>query len=122
MSGMNGRSPLFAVVLCLPLLACQHGSELEPPPRPRGVPAAAVWAGGVDGGDFIQLSPAKAAGTYFAKIYNDHSGELDFSGELRLSKPSAARIDVNDPKSYSGWDGETLHLRDGRSLKPVGKK
>jgi hypothetical protein len=122
MSRMNGRTLAFAVVLCLPLLACQQGSELEPPPRPRGVPAEALWAGGVDGGDFIQLSPAKAAGIYSAKIYNDHSGELDFRGALRLSKPSAAPIDVNDPKTYSGWDGETLHLRDGRSLKQVGKK
>jgi hypothetical protein len=121
MIGINGRSLLFAAALCLPVVACQQSSELEPPPRPRGVPAKALWAGGVDGGDFILLSPAKAAGTYSAKIYNDHSGELDFSGDLHLSKPSTAPIDVNDPKSYSGWDGETLHLRDGRSLKPVGK-
>jgi hypothetical protein len=122
MIGIIGRSLLFAAVLCLPPVACQQGSEIEPPPRPRSVPAKALWAGGLDGGDFIVLSPAKAAGTYSARIYNDHSGELDFSGDLRLSKPSTDPIDVNDPKSYSGWDGETLHLRDGRSLKAVGKK
>jgi hypothetical protein len=122
MSGIDGRSLLFAAALCLPLVACQQSSQLEPPPRPRGVPANALWAGGLDGGDFILLSPAKAAGIFSARIYNDHSGELDFSGDLRLSKPSTAPIDVNDAKSYSGWDGETLHLRDGRSLKPVEKK
>jgi hypothetical protein len=86
------------------------------------VPAKAIWAGGVDGGDFILLSPAKAAGTYSAKIYNDHSGDLDFTGDLRLTAPSEAPIDVNDPKIYSGWDGQTLHLRDGRSLTPVAKR
>jgi hypothetical protein len=122
MSGIDGRSLLFAAALCLPLVACQQSSELESPPRPRGVPENALWAGGLDGGDFIVLSPAKAVGTYSAKIYDDHSGELEFSGDLRLSKPSTAPIDVNDPKSYSGWDGERLHLRDGRSLKAVGKK
>jgi hypothetical protein len=121
MSGMNGRSLLFAAALCLPLVACQQGSEPEPP-RPRGVPAKAIWAGGLDGGDFILLSPAKAAGTYSAKIYNDHSGDLDFTGDLRLTAPSEAPIDANDPKIYSGWDGQTLHLRDGRSLTPVAKR
>jgi hypothetical protein len=83
------------------------------------VPAQAIWAGGIDGGDFILLSPATADGTYRAKIYNDHSGDLEFSGKLRLKGPGTAPVDVTDPKTYSDWDGESLSLRDGRMLTPV---
>jgi hypothetical protein len=28
-------------------------------------------------------------------VYNDHSGDLDFSGNLRLNEPSQAPIDVH---------------------------
>lgn len=91
------------------------------PPRPRGVPQEAVWAGGIDGGDFILLGPATPDGTYFAKIYNDHSGDLEFSGKLRLKAPGTAPIDVANPKTYSDWDGTSLSLRDGRILQRVGK-
>jgi hypothetical protein len=83
------------------------------------VPAKAIWAGGIDGGDFILLSSPTADGSYPAKIYNDHSGDLEFSGKLRLKEPSKAPIDVTDPKTYSDWDGESLSLRDGRTLRPV---
>lgn len=73
--------------------------------------------GRIDGGDFILLSPAEPDGTHAAKIDNDHSGDLEFSGKLRLKEPSQAPINVNDPKTYSGWDGESLFLRDGRILR-----
>jgi hypothetical protein len=53
------------------------------------------------------------------KIYNDHSGALKFSGKLRPKEPSQAPINVNDPKTYSGWDGDSLFLREGRLLQPV---
>ena len=107
--------------LTLPACQCEVTTEAQPPPRPRGVPAAAVWAGGVDGGNFILLSPAGADGTYSVKVYHDYTGELDFSGRLRLNQPSTKPIDVRDPKTYSDWIGNTLTLRDGRTLSPVKK-
>ena len=90
------RSLILVAAMSAALPGCQRSAELEPPPRPAGVPAKAIWAGGVDGGDFILLSPA-ANGTYSAKIYNDHSGDLEFNGKLRLKGASAPPIDVNDP-------------------------
>lgn len=116
------RFLVLAVEMSSLLGACQcqvQSTDPEPPPRPSGVPAKAIWAGGIDGGDFILLSPATADGTYPAKIYNDHSGDLEFSGKLRLKGPSTVPIDVTDPKTYSDWDGESLSLRDGRTLTPV---
>lgn len=124
MRWMHPRSSVLAAALSSLLSACQcrvESVEIEPPPRPSGVPTKAVWAGGIDGGEFILLSPAASDGTYPVKIYNDHSGDLEFSGRLRLTAPSAAPIDVNDPKTYSDWDGESLSLRDGRVLRPVKK-
>jgi hypothetical protein len=106
------------------LLACKTGeatSEPAAPPRPSGVPEHAIWAGGMDGGEFLLISPAKADGSYPAKIYNDHSGELEFNGLLRLDKPGGKPIDVKDPKVYSDWDGDVLSLRDGRVLRPLQK-
>jgi hypothetical protein len=124
MRWIHRGSLAFAMALNSLLSACQcqtANMEAEPPPRPSGVPPKAVWAGGIDGGDFILLSPATSDGTYRAKIYNDHSGDLEFDGKLRLTSPSTSPIDVADPKTYSDWDGESLSLRDGRVLKPVGR-
>jgi hypothetical protein len=124
MRWIGRRSLVLAVVMSSLLAACQcrvQSPEPEPPPRPSGVPAKAVWAGGIDGGDFILLSSPTADGSYPAKIYNDHSGDLEFDGKLRLKERSKAPIDVTDPKTYSGWDGESLFLRDGRTLTPVKK-
>jgi hypothetical protein len=122
MTLMGRCSLVLAVAINAALSACQcevQSTEPEAPPRPSGVQAKAIWAGGVDGGDFILLTPAKPDGTYAAKIYNDHSGDLEFSGKLRLKGTRATPINVNDPKTYSGWDGARLSLRDGRILEPV---
>jgi hypothetical protein len=122
MTSIGRCSLVLAVAINALLSACQcevRSAEPEAPPRPSGVHAKAIWAGGIDGGAFIRLIPAKADGTYAARIYNDHSGDLEFNGKLRLKELSQAPIDVNDPKTYSGWDGESLFLRDGRILRPV---
>lgn len=122
MSWTGCRSLSVAVAMSSLLAACQcqvQSTEPTPPPRPSGVPAQAIWAGGIDGGDFIVLSPATGDGIYLAKIYNDHSGDLEFSGKLRLKGSITVPIDVTDPKTYSDWDGESLSLRDGRTLTPV---
>jgi hypothetical protein len=113
---------VLAMAISAVLSACQcevQSAEPEAPPRPSGVHGKAIWAGGIEGGDFILLIPAKPDGTYAAKIYNDHSGDLEFNGKLRLKEASQAPIDVSDPKTYSGWDGQSLFLRDGRILQPV---
>jgi hypothetical protein len=122
MTRTSRLSLVVAAAMASWVSGCQckvQDTEPEPPPRPSNVPAKAIWAGGLDGGDFILLAPATPAGTYSAKIYNDHSGDLEFNGKLRLNAPSAAPIDVSNPKTYSDWDGDSLSLRDGRILTPV---
>ena len=50
------------------------------PVKPANVPAAAVYAGGPDGGVWVELSPTKKPGIWHANIYGDYSGELWTSG------------------------------------------
>jgi hypothetical protein len=107
------------------IVACKTGArstEIDAPPRPQGVPEQAVWAGGLDGGAFILLKPKSPAGRYAGKIYDDNTGEVIFSGTLRLDSKASVPINVTDRKTFDAWDGDTLYLTDGRSLSPEGKQ
>lgn len=121
---VGARERAITAAMFLALAGCDvvTGGEPVAPSRPSGVPAKAVWAGGLDGGRFFLMSPANADGTYPLKVYNDYTGDLEFGGVVRLDEPSSAPIVVNDSKTFNSWDGDTLLLRDGRSLSPVKKK
>ena len=100
------------------LLSCKP-SPPESPPRPAGVPSTAIWIGGVDGGEFLVFDkkPKDPKLVYDVVVYNDFSGEIEFKGKLKLSAPG--EIDPSffrDTKFFSGWDGTSLHLMDGRQL------
>jgi hypothetical protein len=46
-----------------------------PPDKPKNVPTLAVWSGGCDGGDWIELVDIKED-KYRFRIYQDWNGEL----------------------------------------------
>jgi hypothetical protein len=115
------RSRTVAVLLCvLGLVGC--GSKPSAPSRPRVVPKSAVWAGGIDGGSWIDCHPSSTPGGSFpCEIYSDQLGEREASGAFVFD-----RIDVH-PRSieeltseYSSWDGDRIHLRNGNALVPDG--
>lgn len=116
------RKPRVSFALLLAFLissACKIKtieSDPEPPPRPQNVPSDAVWAGGLDGGSFIVMKALSKPNWYSAQIYSDATGDLVFQGTLALDQESGPVLDLGDPKALDGWDGDTLHLRDGRSL------
>lgn len=97
------------------------GSSPEGPARPSGVPDKAVWAGGVDGGNFLVMSPARQDGTYLLKVYHDYTGELEFDGAVKFDGANRGPIAVTDGKTFNSWDGNRLSLMDGRTLSPVKK-
>jgi len=77
-----------------------------------------MWAGGADGGVFLivrRVGPSEPD-AYSVEIYNDHSGSLLHRGLLRLQPAKSGAFPVDQAASYSGWDGESLHLMDGRRL------
>lgn len=113
------------IVAFLALLCANCSSAKNPPSRPPKVPADAFWVGGPDGGAFIRLQksnvPAPQAGTYDAWIYNDQSGDLWYSGKLFLSGSRKLEPQITRPEAFEGWDGERLHLSDGRTMEKTNR-
>lgn len=105
---------VLAWILALSV-AC--GSRAGEPPRPASVPAEAFWVGGADGGVFVTLSRAAndPPHTVRARIFYPH-GEMWFAGRL-AGRPGDPPVDLAQRSQFTGWDGESLHLRDGRALK-----
>lgn len=116
---MSGRLAMLSpFVLALAAASACVTTTIEPPPRPSGVPAEAIWVGGADGGVFVVVTASGAGpeGTYVVKAYADATGETVFDGHMRLDPPGGDAPYMKDPKTFTGWDGDHMHLRDGRSL------
>lgn len=108
---------ILLMTAVLALVGCRGSSP--PPPRPAAVPAHAIWVGGAGGGVFLVLDSkvGDPKRVYDAVIYYQDSGDIWFKGKLRLSAPGEIEPrSYRDPKFFSGWDGDTLYLADGRYL------
>ncbi len=102
---------LVTSALTLGVAACKPVPAM-PPPRPASVPAAAVWAGGPDGGAWIQCTPA--ARDFDCTIFHD-SGDVWTKGRFRAEPASAAGKGLQ----YNAYDGELIHLLNGEQLVPA---
>jgi len=90
--------------------------------RPQSVPKNAIWVGGDDGGVYLIIEKNKKdkLNIYRAIIY--HSiGEVDYKGKLSINSKKNPFFDINNKELYSGWDGDTLYLQDGRELEIIQK-
>ena len=79
-----------------------------PPPRPQGVPAEAVWAGGLDGGSWILCGGDTTRNVNTCSVWNDQNGALAETGDYRLLKEGRAAS--NSELKYewadrAGWIG-----------------
>lgn len=110
------RLILFVVLLSA---ACRGEPRIDSPPRPSGVPPRAHWLGRPDGGAWVALlsKPADSGRRAMARIYRQ-DGSVWYAGTLTLSPDSGPPVDLRDPETVAGWDGEALLLRDGRVLRP----
>jgi hypothetical protein len=119
---LRGRN-IFAVFLSIMLMGsgCGSGEPTGAPPHPPGVPKAAMWIGGADGGAFVLVEKTQAdpLEIYRGKIYYEKTGELWYQGKLRLEPSGKAVPVLAAPQTFVGWDGEALHLTDGRSLRAI---
>jgi hypothetical protein len=108
---------IFLVALVALALACEY-KESEPV-RPKGVPQQALWVGGPDGGVFteVQSVPSKTD-IYMVTIYHDRTGTVLYRGLAEVRPTGGGLLRVNDPRAFSGWDGEKMILADGRTLEP----
>jgi hypothetical protein len=97
---------------------CHAEPGVESPPRPRGVPSKAFWLGGPDGGVWIALlsKPADSGRRAVAQVFRQN-GSMWYTGVLVLTPDSTPPLDLTDHAQLAGWDGDGLHLKDGRTLK-----
>ena len=95
------------------IVACT--SKIDSPPRPVGVPQSATWAGGADGGAFIDCR-VNADASDTCKVYNDFTGQIWMSGiyVLKGQQRGATREEL----VYLGADGEEIFLANGATLIP----
>jgi len=89
----------------------------ELPLKPDNIPEKALWVGGADGGVYVLVKKDESdnKALYDAKIYYSE-GSVSYAGKLVINTPNNPLYDYQDISSYSGWDGDTLYLRDGRLL------
>ncbi len=91
--------------------------EAAAPKKPKSVPTDAFWVGGIDGGNFIFVSKHEDKDSLFSvKIYNDYTGDLEYTGVLKYSGNKTIEKSLNDHSLYQGWDGEKLHFADGEYM------
>src|SRR5690606_35781781 len=75
------NSKLFLAILFLAIVfSCEK--VVMPPPRPVNVPSDAIWAGGVDGGDWIRC--VKYKNCFQCAIFEDFKGRLIETGAYLL--------------------------------------
>jgi hypothetical protein len=125
---MHRLSILAAVSTCCVLMAC---SRTEQPAHPADVPVSAVWAGGSDGGAWIncQFAYKEPFVAYSCNVFRD-DGQRWASGTYVLADvdreqghlvfhPAGtfARVDLS---RYQAFDGVSIYLNGSRVLIPNG--
>jgi hypothetical protein len=100
------------VLAAIMLLGCNN---TRPPERPAKVPPSAVWAGGADGGSWIDCAPIPTGSpdVYSCTVYLDPTGDAEVWGTFRLHGRASP------PLHFSGFDGDTIYLADGAKLEPL---
>ena len=104
-----GRFAATLAVICAVV-----GCQAKAPQRPTKVPASAIWAGGPDGGSWIDCAKEDSGTTYSCTVYNDSSGDVEAQGKYRLQGLPAAPAQLK----FTGFDGEVILLAQGR-LEPA---
>ena len=99
--------------------------ENKPKNRPVGLPDAAVWRGGVDGGNYFFL-PSPIDGEqniYHAEVYSDATGNLIYKGRFRhihTEYSNCELVDFTRKDNDIFWNGEVLNLSGtGQYLLPI---
>ncbi len=96
------------------LMACNRDYT---PKRAAGVPESAVWAGGADGGAWIECQVTPNGKSNPCKIWNDQTGALEAMGDFHMEK--ALRAATEEELRYQGFDGTRIHLSGDKSMVPL---
>ena len=80
--------------------------------RPTGVPEDAVWAGGIDGGNWIACDIVGPVNR--CAVYHDYTGEIRLSGDFQLEGQSRAARRDELVFLYADVLLKSIHLEDGK--------
>ncbi|MDM7924096.1 MAG: hypothetical protein QUS14_17555 [Pyrinomonadaceae bacterium] len=119
---------VFGIVILIFVLGLM-GFELSkyPPERPTNIPDDTVWAGGVDGGAWIKCVeiPSSDPQTFTCDVFGENGSTWLSKGNFQAFKVSRDRNSNSalfeearlTELHYNGYDGRTIHLRNGYALK-----
>lgn len=93
------------------------GDPAKPRERPSGVPSAAAWVGGADGGVWILCEVSEEKEANYCTAYHENHGKVIAEGWFVLDDTREAA--VIDELAYSGFDGYEILLEGGRRLTPL---
>lgn len=115
------------IVVAAFLFGCEK--ETYPPARPIGVPEAASWGGGIDGGNWIHCIEEVSVHAYACSIYWDSDGTLRSRGTYVLRKATwdgdqgkaiYSDIDGQPEIDFDFFDGSLIHLQGEFAMVPNG--
>lgn len=112
-----GIATVFVLISALFEISCEAATVVHRK-RPAGVPKAAVWAGGLDGGSYILCEIDVKRNVNVCTVWNDYSGQIVDQGDFRLLK--AGRAATKSELSYRWADrGGRIGLDKGLVLESL---
>jgi len=83
-----------------------------PPDKPTVVPKEAVWKGGCDGGNWIELIKTKEDNKYRFRIYWGHDGSLALDADFSFKKCKEFTLTKSNWSEYVTWySGQFLGVK-----------
>lgn len=80
--------------------------------RHEKIPKQAKWYGGADGGFWIYIVQKKSKNTFFVKVYDEYTGDLEIGDNFFICK-ACNFVDLeiaNLDTLIQGYDGRDIHL------------
>lgn len=92
---------VIAVLVVLFIKLVSFNAPCPPTDKPQNVPSSAVWKGGCDGGNWIELVSVKENIVRF-RIYRDWNGKLILDADFKYQECSNFRLNENNWENCAG--------------------
>lgn len=115
---MNFKLTMISLAMCIMISGCQPSQRADyTPERLPPIPESAEWAGGVDGGAWLECWLDEEQGANWCTAWDDQTGAVVVRTffVLRETRHPVSEEDLN----YSHFSGNYIGLSDGRVLEPV---
>lgn len=113
---LSKLTELLCIIALVINISCEN--KISPPKKVVGIPKDAFWSGGVDGGNWFLVKEEKR-NVYYVHIYNDYSGEIEYTGKFKIiGKIVSVQVLKNTISFYSG---EKIYLVNGDYMEKICK-